>query len=235
MDYITKLELRKKLYLGHLDLVKSGLVLFSFGNISVRGPKDNTVIIKPSGVPYDELSPESMVEVSLDTGKAIDNHYQPSTDTPTHIEIYKAFKCNSVIHMHSEYATSFAQSRLDIKCTGTTHADYFLDDIPCTRPLSEDEIQNNYEKNTGLVIKETFIDRDPMLTPGVLVSNHGPFVWSQTIEGALQNAIMMEYLAKIQYKVECLRAGNANMDKFLIEKHFFRKHGKNSYYGQIEN
>lgn len=234
MTYITKSELRKKLYLAHLNLKKNDLVLFSFGNISVKNPKDNSIFIKPSGISYDKLSPESMVEVSLNTEEPIKNQFNPSTDTATHIEIYKAFNCNSVLHMHSEYATSFAQSRLSIKCTGTTHADYFLDDIPCTRSLSKDEVQKNYEKNTGLVIKETFNERDPMLTPGVLVPNHGQFVWGRTIDQTLQNAIMLEYIAKIQFKVQCLSNSNTNMDKFLIEKHYYRKHGRNSYYGQIK-
>jgi len=229
---MLKSKIREELYKGHLDLYEAGLVLGSFGNISVKTPKENTIIIKPSGIPYDKLSPKSMVEVSINTGEAINSSFAASTDTPTHIEIYKAFNCNAVLHMHSEYATSFAQSQLGIKCSGTTHADYFIDDIPCTRPLTINEVQNNYEKNTGLVIKETFIDKDPERIPGVLVSNHGPFVWGKTVHDAVQNAIIMEYIAKIQFKVHLLENDNNTMDECLIKKHFFRKHGNNSYYGQ---
>jgi Ribulose-5-phosphate 4-epimerase and related epimerases and aldolases len=218
---------------ANLDLVKYGLVLFTWGNASAYDDETGFLVIKPSGLPYYEMSPGDMVVVDLD-GKKVEGGLNPSSDTPTHIEIYKAFPgVKSVVHTHSKWATSWAQSGKDIPCLGTTHADNFYDDIPCTRRMTKNEIRGEYEKETGLVITETFRERkmDPMNMGAVIVANHGPFSWGESCNKAVENAVVMEYVAEMAY-ISLRLDPEADIQEVLLEKHFMRKHGKNAYYGQ---
>jgi L-ribulose-5-phosphate 4-epimerase len=218
---------------ANLDLVRYGLVLFTWGNVSVFDEESGLVIIKPSGVSYETLTVEDMVVVDLN-GKIIEGKYNPSSDTPTHIELYKAFKgIRSVAHTHSKWAVGWAQACRDITALGTTHADNFFGDIPCTRGMTNEEIQSGYEKNTGLVIIETFMERgvDPLDLGAVIVANHGPFSWGATCGKAVENAAVMEYAAEMAFISTRLNPG-ASMPKALLEKHYLRKHGENAYYGQ---
>lgn len=225
-------SLREELYVSHMKLMESGLVLFSFGNISCVDREKGIMLIKPSGVKYEDLSPDNMVQLSLETGESTNRSLKASTDTETHLEIYRSFDCDAVVHTHSEFATTLAQCRLGIKCSGTTHADYFRGDIPCTRPMTSEEITADYEKNTGRVIVEAFKDFDSMDIPGILVANHAPFVWGMSLSNALENAIILEFLAKMEFKRRVIGMEAVLPDPMLIEKHYCRKHGKNSYYGQ---
>lgn len=226
-------RLKASVYQANMELKESGLVLFTFGNVSGVDREGNLVVIKPSGVPYDELSPENMVCVSLETGKVIDSDLNPSSDTSTHLELYRAFKaCGGIVHTHSEYATACAQARIPIRCMGTTHADYFYGDIPVTRELKKAETKESYEKNTGLVIVETFETLSPQEIPAVLVVNHGPFVWGQDPRDAVYHAVIVEFLAKMQVHANQLNPPAPKPPKHLIDKHYFRKHGKDAYYGQ---
>jgi len=226
-------KLRESVYKANRELNESGLVLFTFGNVSGVDRKAGIVVIKPSGVPYDKLLPKAMVCVDLKSGKIIDSIYKPSSDTPTHLEIYRAFKnAGGVVHTHSCYATSCAQARQSIKCMGTTHADYFFGDVPVTRPLTKAETIKEYEKNTGLVIVETFRKIDPVEIQAVLVANHGPFSWGGNPSDAVHNSIVLEFLARVQIQVASLNPNAPRPPQYLIDKHYFRKHGKNAYYGQ---
>jgi L-ribulose-5-phosphate 4-epimerase len=226
-------RLKASVYQANMELKESGLVLFTFGNVSGVDREGNLVVIKPSGVPYDELSPENMVCVSLETGKVIDSDLNPSSDTPTHLELYRAFKaCGGIVHTHSEYAAACAQARIPIRCMGTTHADYFYGDIPVTRELKKAETEKNYEKNTGLVIVEAFESLCPEEIPAVLVANHGPFVWGQDPRKAVYHAVIVEFLAKMEVHASQLNPQAPRPSEHLIDKHYFRKHGKDAYYGQ---
>jgi L-ribulose-5-phosphate 4-epimerase len=225
-------DLREQVFQANRQLVESGLVILTFGNVSGLDRDKGIMIIKPSGVPYHELSPDTMVAVSLSTGKVVDSKLNPSSDTPTHLELYRAFNCGGVVHTHSEFATTFAQCRLPIRCSGTTHADHFYGDIPVTRPLTAAEVAEDYEKNTGKVIVETFRHVDPEQVQAVLVAQHGPFVWSHHAGDAVENAMVLEFLAKMAFKMRQLHSGDHLMEDFLVKKHFFRKHGKNATYGQ---
>ena len=186
----------------------------------------------PSGVDYDKLSPEDMVVMDLD-GNRVEGDLNPSSDTPTHIELYKAFKdLGGIVHTHSPWATSWAQAGRSIPCYGTTHADYFYGEIPCARSLTKEEIEEAYEKNTGLVIIETFKDKNPVYVPGVLCTNHGPFTWGADAAEAVHNAVVLEEVAKMAYRCEHLNPEAKPAPQYLQDKHFFRKHGANAYYGQ---
>lgn len=224
-------ELKQRVFKANLDLVKHGLVIFTWGNVSCIDREKGWVIIKPSGVSYDTMKAEDMVVVDLE-GNRIEGNYKPSSDTPTHVELYKAFpEIGGIVHTHSTFATAWAQAGLDIPNIGTTHADYFSEAIPCTRDMTEAEVKGEYEKDTGTVIIERFNDLNPMHIPGVLVKNHGPFSWGKDADEAVHNAVVMEQVAKmafIAYQVN----PNLTMNELLIQKHFFRKHGPGAYYGQ---
>jgi L-ribulose-5-phosphate 4-epimerase len=225
-------ELKELVFKANQALAESGLVKKTFGNVSGIDRKAGLLVIKPSGVPYEQMTPDHMVPVSLDTGEVVGNALKPSSDTPTHLEIYRAFGCGGIVHTHSEAATSFAHARLGIPCMGTTHADYFRGEIPCTRPMTKDEVLGEYEKNTGLVIVETFRGRSAEEVSAVLVANHGPFAWGKDPFKAVENAELVEYLAKMDLNRRRLAPNAPAPDGFLIDKHYFRKHGKAAYYGQ---
>lgn len=225
-------ELRERVYRANMDLAGSGLVLGTFGNVSGADRDAGVMAIKPSGVPYERLRPEHIVPIALDTGRVLDTTLRPSSDTPTHLELYRAFGCGGVAHTHSEFATALAQARLGIRCLGTTHADYFCEDVPVTRPLRRDEVEDDYEKNTGLVIVETFAAKDPSRVPAVLVANHGPFAWGADPFEAVEHARVLEYVAKLEWRILAAAPNAVAPERFLIEKHFDRKHGPGAYYGQ---
>jgi L-ribulose-5-phosphate 4-epimerase len=206
----------------------------TFGNLSIADREAGVFAIKPSGVPYGELKPDKIVLVSLETGKAVDSKYRPSSDTPSHLELYRAFACGAIVHTHSEFATMFAQARTTIACMGTTQADYFHGDVPVTRALTKAEVEEDYEANTGKVIVETF--RRGKLSPdevsAVLVANHAPFTWGPDAKTAIERAEMLEFLARVNWRGRTMAPDAPRPDQFLIDKHFFRKHGKDAYYGQ---
>ena len=225
-------QLKEKVCKANLDLVKYGLVLFTWGNVSAIDRASGLVVIKPSGVSYDDMKPSDMVVVDLD-GNVVEGSLRPSSDTPTHLVLYKAFpEIGGVVHTHSTYATAWAQAGKDIPNIGTTHADYFHDEIPCTDDMVESQMAE-YEKETGVVI----VDRirkgniDPMHTPGVLVKNHGPFSWGKNPDNAVYNSVVMEQVAKMAFVSFCVNPATT-MNPLLVEKHFSRKHGPNAYYGQ---
>ena len=224
-------RLKQQVYQANIDIVKHGLVIFTWGNVSAIDREKNLVVIKPSGVSYDNMKSDDMVVVDME-GKVLEGKYKPSSDTSTHLELYKAFpEIGGVVHTHSTYATAWAQSGCDIPNIGTTHADYFSDDIPCTRDMTEEEVKGDYEKDTGTVIIERFKELNPVHVPGVLVKNHGPFSWGKDANDAVHNAVVLEQVAKmafIAYQVN----PNLTMNKLLIQKHFLRKHGPDAYYGQ---
>jgi L-ribulose-5-phosphate 4-epimerase len=219
---------------ANLDLAQTGLVVETFGNLSIVDRAAGVFAIKPSGVPYAELTPDKIVLVSLDSGQAVDGALRPSSDTPTHLELYRAFACGAIVHTHSEYATMFAQARMPIGCMGTTHADYFRGDIPVTRPMTEAEIADAYEKNTGLVIAETFRTHQisPDEVPAVLVANHAPFTWGRDAAHAIELARVLELVARIDFRVRVMAPDAPRPNRFLVDKHYFRKHGRTAYYGQ---
>jgi L-ribulose-5-phosphate 4-epimerase len=230
---MTYAALRELTCAANLDLAATGLVMGTFGNLSAADRADGVFAIKPSGVPYERLAPDDIVIVSLETGTVVDGRLRPSSDTPTHHELYRAFECSAVVHTHSEFATMFAQARLPIRCMGTTHADYFRGDIPVTRPLRREEVEQDYERNTGLVIAEAFASGGSASEiPAVLVANHGPFAWGTTTTKAIEHARVLEYLARLEWRVRTMAPEAAPPDGFLIDKHFLRKHGPSAYYGQ---
>lgn len=230
MSYGT---LRKMACDANMELASSGLVMGTFGNLSVADRAAGVFAIKPSGVAYDILDPSDIVVISLETGGTIDSALRPSSDTPTHLELYRAFDCGAVVHTHSEYATMFAQARVAIRCMGTTHADYFRGDIPVTRAMRREEVEQEYERNTGLVIAETFANGpSPSEVQAVLVANHGPFAWGADAAKAVENARVLEYLARLEWRVRTMAPDAAPPERFLIDKHYMRKHGPTAYYGQ---
>lgn len=225
-------ELKKTVCEANLLLPRHGLVTFTWGNVSGIDRETGLVVIKPSGVPYDGMLPEDMVVVDLD-GKVVEGKWKPSSDTPTHVVLYKAFpKCGGIVHTHSRWATTFAQAKREISAMGTTHADYFYGAIPCTRPMTDREIRGEYEKETGNVIVETFADRDPADIPGVVVCSHGPFAWGSDPLNAVHNAVVMEEVAFMNWHAMVLNPELGSMQQTLLDKHYLRKHGKNAYYGQ---
>lgn len=227
-------QLKKDVYEANMELVRKGLVIYTWGNVSGIDRETNLMVIKPSGVEYDTMSPDDMVVVDLN-GKVVEGNYNPSSDTATHIELYKKYpELGGVVHTHSTWAVVFAQAGLDIPALGTTHADYFYGDIPCTRDLTEQEIRSEYEKNTGKVIIETIGANGIMEVPGIVVKNHGPFAWGKSPANAVYNAVVMDKVAEMAYKTMELNPRVSKAPEYLLDKHYYRKHGKNAYYGQGE-
>ena len=225
-------ELREQVLQANLLLPKYGLVTFTWGNVSGIDRASGLFVIKPSGVSYDEMKAEDLVVCDLE-GNVVEGRYKPSSDTPTHIELYKAFpEIGGIVHTHSRWATSFAQAGMDILALGTTQADYFYGAIPCTRPMTEEEIRGAYEKETGKVIVETFEGKNAPDLPGVLVYSHGPFAWGTDALNAVHNAVVMEEVAFMDYHAMTLNPEIGPMQQTLLDKHYLRKHGANAYYGQ---
>lgn len=223
--------LKKEVFDANLDLVKYGLVIFTWGNVSAIDRQSGLVVIKPSGVSYETMRADDMVVVDLE-GNIVEGKLRPSSDTATHLVLYKAFpNIGGIVHTHSTYATSWAQAGCDIPNIGTTHADYFKDAVPCTRQMRCEEIENRYELETGNVIVERFENMNADYTPGVLVNNHGPFAWGKDAHTAVHNAVVLEQIAKMAYIAYTINP-QLKMNNQLIKKHFFRKHGPDAYYGQ---
>ncbi len=226
-------KLKEQVFQANLLLPKHGLVTFTWGNVSGIDREKGLVVIKPSGVPYETMKRDDMVVVELETGKVVDGELKPSSDTPTHLELYKAFpNIGGIVHTHSRWATSFAQAGRGIAALGTTHGDYFYGEIPCTRKMTEAEIQAEYEKETGTVIIETFKDKNPDAIPGVVVYSHGPFAWGKDAMDAVHNAVVMEEVAFMNIQTMLLNPNIGPMQQELLDKHYLRKHGANAYYGQ---
>ena len=224
-------QLKEQVCQANLDLVKHGLAIFTWGNVSGIDRDHGLVVIKPSGVSYDKMKPKDMVVMNL-YGQVVEGNLKPSSDTPTHLVLYRQFeKTGGIVHTHSEWATSWAQAGRSIPALGTTHADYFYGEIPCTRAMTRSEIEGNYEKETGKVIVERFKKLNPEQIPGVLVNNHGPFSWGTDPGNAVHNAVVMEEVAKMAFRTLLLNP-DAMMPRTLLDKHFLRKHGKDAYYGQ---
>jgi len=225
-------ELKKEVLEANLALPKYNLVTFTWGNVSGINREEGLVVIKPSGVEYDEMTVDDMVVVDLE-GNVVDGHLKPSSDTPTHLVLYKNFPdIGGIVHTHSPWATVWAQAGRAIPALGTTHADYFNGAVPCTREMTGNEIRGDYELETGRVIVEAFKKINPNEIPGVLVHSHGPFTWGKDPSEALYHAVVLEEVAKMAFFTKMLNAGIESMDQVLLEKHFYRKHGANAYYGQ---
>jgi L-ribulose-5-phosphate 4-epimerase len=225
-------KLREEVLEANLDLVRRGLILSTFGNASGVARDEGLIVIKPSGVPYDGMKPEQLVVTDLQ-GKVVEGTLRPSSDLLTHAELYRAFPAiGGIAHTHSEYATAWAQSRKSIPCFGTTHADYFHGPVPLTEVMGDDEIEGEYETNTGVAIVRTFKKIDPMAIPAVLVANHGPFAWGADARRAADNAWMLETAARIAYFTITINPHASPIGKTLHDRHFLRKHGKKAYYGQ---
>lgn len=223
-------ELKKRVYEQNIALVRHGLIILTWGNVSAIDRASGLVVIKPSGVSYDSMKAEDMVVVDMD-GKVVEGELRPSSDTPTHIELYRAFpNIGGVVHTHSTYATAFAQAGRDIPPYGTTHADVFYGPVPCAPALTKEEVEGEYEKNTGLVIARAV--KDYAAVPAILVKNHGPFTWGKTPEKAVENAVTLEETAKMAVLTEKINPKAEEVDGYLLDRHYFRKHGKNAYYGQ---
>lgn len=224
-------QLKKDVCAANLDLVAKGVVLYTWGNVSGIDRESGLVVIKPSGVDYDGMKPEHMVVVDLD-GNVVEGDLRPSSDTPTHLEIYR--KCptvGGVTHTHSTYACAFAQAGMSIPALGTTHADYFYGDIPCARELTEQEVTEAYELNTGRVITSVLADSDPLAVPGILVKNHGPFSWGKDAAASVYHAVVLEKVAEMAY-ISLMLNKDSEIKQYLLDKHYLRKHGANAYYGQ---
>ena len=227
-------ELKKSVCEANLDLVNKGVVIYTWGNVSGISDDRKYMVIKPSGVDYDGMSPEDMVVVDIATGESVEGKWKPSSDTKTHLELYRKYQeIKGIVHTHSVNAVAFAQAGMAIPALGTTHADYFYGDIPCTRELTKQEVMEDYETNTGKVIIET-VDSggyDPMAIPGIVVKNHGPFAWGKSPANAVYNAVVMEKGAEMDLKTLQLNP-NSVMAQYVLDKHYMRKHGPNAYYGQ---
>lgn len=227
-------ELKKAVYEANMELPKRGLITYTWGNVSGIDRESGLFVIKPSGVDYDALTPDDMVVMDLE-GNKVEGKYKPSSDTATHLELYKKYpEIGGVVHTHSPYATSWAQAGRSIPLYGTTHADYFFGEIPCARVLTQEEIDEGYEKNTGSVIIETFENagKNPIYTPGVLCKNHGPFTWGKDAAEAVHNAVVLEEVAKMAMNTELINPRVEAAPDRIRDKHFYRKHGENAYYGQ---
>lgn len=225
-------QLKKDVYEANLKLVEYGLVTLTWGNVSAIDRNEKCIVIKPSGVDYNLMTAKDMVVVDLD-GKVIENKYLPSSDTPTHIELYKAFpEINGISHTHSKYATMFAQAHFEIPCFGTTHADHFFGNVPLARILTEEEVNGGYEMNTGKVIVERFKKINPMSMPGVLLASHAPFTWGKDAMESVKHSLILERIAEMAYGTLQLSPAINPLKEYILDKHYNRKHGVNSYYGQ---
>lgn len=225
-------QLKRLVYEQNMKLKEYGLVVLTWGNVSAIDRESGLVVIKPSGVPYETMKPDDMSVVDLSSGKLIEGK-SPSSDTPTHLRLYREFDgIGGVVHTHSINAVAWAQAGKAIPSYGTTHADAFYGAVPCTRALTEKEVENDYEANTGSVIADLFKNLDYNAVPAVLVKNHGPFTWGATCEKAVENALTLEVVAEMALKTAKIESNTPEIPKYLIDKHYFRKHGKNSYYGQ---
>jgi L-ribulose-5-phosphate 4-epimerase len=233
-------ELKKRVCKANLALVEAGLVVLTWGNASAAdrhapGHSAGVMAIKPSGVPYSDLCEDNIVVLDIASGAIVDGKGRPSSDTPTHLHLYRSFAgCNGIVHTHSTHATAFAQAMADIPCIGTTHADNFYGNIPCTRPLEDAEVQSEYELNTGKVIVDCFTSRgiNPAQVPGVVVAAHAPFAWGETIEKAVENAIVLEFTAKMAILARSINSDIPALPRAILDKHYLRKHGPTAYYGQ---
>jgi L-ribulose-5-phosphate 4-epimerase len=227
-------KLKQEVLRANLDLVRHGLVVLTWGNASARDPESGLVVIKASGVPYESMETRHMVILD-EKGRVVEGDFKPSSDAPTHLEIYQGLPgLGGIVHTHSEWATSWAQAGRSIPAYGTTHADYFHGEVPCTRGLSQEEVEKDYEKNTGKLIVKAFTRLDPLSIPAVLVRGHGPFTWGKDCHGAVHHALVLEELAKMAFRTEIL-GNKTSLDQFLLDKHYGRKHGKDAYYGQSES
>ena len=227
-------ELKERVYKANMELPEKGLILYTWGNVSGIDREKGLIVIKPSGVEYKGMKASDMVVVDL-LGNVVEGDLNPSSDTATHIELYKAFEeIGGIVHTHSTWATIWAQSGRDIKAYGTTHADYFYGSVPCTRKMKKEEIEGEYEKETGKVIVETYKERDlnPLYVPGVLVYSHGPFTWGKSPEEAVHNSVVLEEIGRMAASMEMFNENTKSMQQELLDKHFLRKHGANAYYGQ---
>lgn len=225
-------KLKQSVLEANLELPQRGLVVYTWGNVSGVDRDKGLVVIKASGVRYEDMKQEHMVVVDLD-GNIVEGNYRPSSDTPTHLALYRSFQSvGGIVHTHSTWATVWAQAQIGIPCYGTTHADYFYGEIPCTRLLTRNEINGEYEAETGNVIIDAFIQRDPLQVPGVLAAGHGPFTWGRDAHEAVHNSVVLEQIAKMAYASRMLNPGILPVPDALQDKHFLRKHGKNAYYGQ---
>jgi len=225
-------ELKKEVWRANLELVERRLVIYTWGNVSAIDRDRGLVVIKPSGVEYDRMQPEHMVVLTLD-GRQVEGDLRPSSDTPTHLVLYRAFEgIGGIAHTHSAWATIWAQAGRGIPCYGTTHADYYYGEIPCTRPMEPAEIEGDYEENTGHVIVEAFDAVEPLVMPAVLVYQHGPFTWGKNAEKAVESSAVLEQVARMAREAEVCNPHVRPIQKELLDKHFLRKHGKNAYYGQ---
>lgn len=226
-------KLKEEVLKANLMLPEYGLVTFTWGNVSARDAETGLMVIKPSGVSYKEMTSDDMVIVDIKTGESVEGNYRPSSDTPTHLELYRRYNnLGGIVHTHSRWATSFAQAGLGITPMGTTHGDYFYGEIPCTRDMTPEEIKGEYEKETGKVIIETFGSIDPLTVPAVLVKNHGPFAWGKDPFEAVHNAVVLEEVAFMNFHALMLNSNASDLSKELLDRHYLRKHGKNAYYGQ---
>ncbi len=226
-------KLKQEVFEANMLLPRYGLVLFTWGNVSGIDREKGLVVIKPSGVKYEEMKPGDMVVVDLVTGQTVEGKLNPSSDTATHLSLYRAFRdIGGIVHTHSRWATIYAQAGMPIPPLGTTHADYFYGAVPCTRPMTPEEINGDYEAETGKVIVETFRDKDPGSIPGVLVFSHGPFTWGKDAHEAVHNAVVLEELAFMAWQNQLMNPRIPPMQQELLDRHYFRKHGKNAYYGQ---
>lgn len=226
-------KLKEEVYKANMLLPHYGLITFTWGNVSGIDREKGLIVIKPSGVEYDIMKPDDMVVVSLETGKVVEGNLNPSSDTPTHIELYKAFNdIQGVVHTHSRWATTMAQAGIGIPALGTTHGDYFYGEIPCTRKMTSEEISGQYEKETGEVIIETFKNKKASMIPAVLVHSHGPFTWGTSPENAVHNAVVLEEISFMAWHDKMIKNNISSMQDELLDKHFLRKHGANAYYGQ---
>ena len=225
-------KLKKEVYDANMELQQKGMVIYTWGNVSGIDREKQLVVIKPSGVEYETMKPEDMVVIDME-GNVVEGHYKPSSDTATHLVLYKNYPAiGGVVHTHSTWAVTFAQAGMPIPAFGTTHADYFYGDIPCTRELTQKEIEEAYELNTGNVIVETIGNQDPMAIPGILVKNHGPFAWGKTPAGSVYNTVVMDKVAEMAYNTMTLNPRVQKVSQYLLDKHYNRKHGANAYYGQ---
>lgn len=225
-------QLKREVFEANMELQEKGMVIYTWGNVSGIDREKRLVVIKPSGVEYDVMRAEDMVVVDLE-GNTVEGRYKPSSDTPTHLELYRTYpEIGGIVHTHSTWAVTFAQAGMEIPALGTTHADYFFGNILCTRELTAEEINTAYELNTGKVIVETIGEKDVMAVPGILVKSHGPFAWGKTPAGSVYNAVVMDKVAEMAYKTITLNPEVKRVQQYLLNKHYYRKHGANAYYGQ---